>query len=167
MSESPGNLETMGRQVQNMVERTIQRGVKGFDYVRASAAPVGLTPKDVVLERGTLRMYHYRAQSPEVYRVPVMLVMATTNKAFVFDLAPGQSMVEYLLKQGFDVFVVDWAPPVPEERGLGLADYTQDFLPACVRTVRSITGEPDISIIGYCMGGVLSTIYAATHPDGP
>ena len=159
--------ESMGQQVQALVERTIQRGLKGFDYVTAGPPPVGQTPKDVVYERGTLRLYHYRAQSPEVYRVPVMLVMATTNKAFVFDLAPGQSLVEYLLKQGFDVFVVDWAPPEPEERGLNLADYTQDFLPTCVRQVQRITGEPDISIVGYCQGGVLSLIYAATHADGP
>ncbi len=164
---NPNSLEEMGRRVQQMVERTIQRGVKGFDYVTAGAAPVGRTPKDVVYERGTLRLYHYQAQSPEVYRVPVMLVMATTNKAFVFDLAPGQSMVEFLLKRGFDVFVVDWAPPMPEERSLALADYTQDFLPTCVRKVQSITGEPDVSIVGYCMGGVLSLIYAATHADGP
>lgn len=150
-----------------MVDRAIQRSIKGLEFITAPAAPVGLTPKDVVYERGTLRLYHYHPLSDEVYRVPVLLVMATTNKAFVFDLAPGQSMVEFLLKQGFDVFVIDWAPPTPEERGLTLDDYTQDFIPACVRKVAEISGEPDLSIIGYCMGGVLSLIYAATHTDGP
>ncbi len=166
MAQETGT-SAIGTQVRDMVEKTIQRGVKGIEYVTAGDAPVGRTPKDVVYEQGTLRLYHYHPQSAEVYRVPVLLVMATTNKAFVFDLAPGQSMVEYLLKQGFDVFVVDWAPPQPEERGLTLADYTQDFIPTCVRTVLNITGEPDLSIVGYCMGGVLSSIYAATHPDGP
>lgn len=153
--------------VNRMIERTISRSVKGLNYIRAPAAEVGRTPKDVVLERGTLRLYHYHPQADEIYRVPVLLVMATTNKAYVFDLAPGQSMVEFLLKRGFDVFVLDWEPPQPHERNLDLSDYTQDFIPACIRHIRQLTGEPDVSIVGYCMGGVLSCIYAATHPDGP
>ncbi len=125
-------------------------------------AEVGLTPKEVLYERGTLRLYHYLPQADELYRVPILLVMATTNKAYVFDLAPGQSMVEYLLQQGFDVYVIDWEPPLPEERSLSLADYTQDFIPTCVQMVIDDSGEPDLSIVGYCMGGVLSLIYAAT-----
>jgi polyhydroxyalkanoate synthase len=128
---------------------------------------VGVTPKEVLYERGTLRLYHYLPLADEVYRVPVLLVMATTNKAYVFDLAPGQSMVQYLCESGFDVYVIDWEPPAPQERNLDLADYTQDFIPTCVRLVQQDSGEPDISIVGYCMGGVLSLIYAATHVDGP
>jgi polyhydroxyalkanoate synthase len=159
--------EGLRERVQVMVDRAIQRSVKGVEFITAPKAPVGLTPKDVIYERGTLRLYHYHPLSDEVYRVPVLLVMATTNKAFVFDLAPGQSMVEFLSKQGFDVFVIDWEPPTPEERGLTLDDYTQDFIPTCVSKVMQETGEPDVSIIGYCMGGVLSVIYAATHTDGP
>ena len=96
-----------------------------------------LTPKDVILSRGTMQLYHYRPQADEVYRVPVLLVMATTNRAYVFDLAPGQSMVEYLLKAGYDVFVLDWDPPLPEERRLTLTDYTQDsFLTVSARSRR-------------------------------
>lgn len=158
---------SMATRVNKLVEKTIARNVKGLDYIRAPAAPVGLTPKETVLERGTLRLYHYHPQSSEVYRVPVLLVMATTNKAYIFDLAPGQSMVEFLLKKGFDVFVLDWEAPQLHERNLDLATYTQDFIPSCLRTMARITGEPDASIIGYCMGGVLSTIYAASNPDGP
>lgn len=159
--------EGWGKRIQEMVDRTIQRNIKGFNYLTSSKPDVGLTPKDVILSRGTMQLYHYRPQADEVYRVPVLLVMATTNRAYVFDLAPGQSMVEYLLKAGYDVFVLDWDPPLPEERRLTLADYTQDFIPDCIRAIEEDTGEPDLSIIGYCMGGVLSLIYASTHPDGP
>lgn len=154
-----------GERMREAVERAIQRGVKGFQYASSGAAKVGLTPKDVVYSRGTLQLYHYRAQADEIYRVPLLLVMATTNKAFVFDLLPGQSLVEFLLQRGFDVFVLDWDAPTQQERGLTLDDYTQDFIPTCVRKVQEISGENDVSIIGYCMGGVLSLIYAATHPD--
>ena len=164
MSETRANV--MDR-ASKLVERTIARNLKGLDFLTMPPAKVGLTPKEVLYERGTLRLYHYLPQADELYRVPILLVMATTNKAYVFDLAPGQSMVEYLLKEGFDVYVIDWEPPLPEERGLSLADYAQDFIPTCVQMVIDDSGEPDVSIVGYCMGGVLSLIYAASHTDGP
>ena len=144
MSEPGLDRDLLGN-MQTFVQRAIDRGRRSFELATASPEPVGLTPKDVLYSRGTLRLYHYHPISDEVYRVPVLLVMATTNKAFVFDLAPGQSMVEFLLKQGFDVFVIDWAPPTPEERGLRLADYTQDFIPACIDKVQAETGETDVS----------------------
>ena len=109
--------DDVGTRVRDMVERAIQRGVKGFQYATSGPAKVGLSPKTTLYGRGTLQLYHYTPQSDELYRVPVLMVMATTNKAFVFDLLPGQSMVEFLLKRGFDVFVIDWNAPAPEERG--------------------------------------------------
>ncbi|XOV86159.1 MAG: PHA/PHB synthase family protein [Pseudomonadota bacterium] len=166
MSEAGVDNELVG-QMRELVDKTIQRTVKGVQFLRAGKADVGLTPKDLVYDKGTLKLYHYHPMEDEIYRIPVILVMATTNKGYLFDLLPGQSMIEFLLKNGYDVFMVDWDPPLPSERGLGLADYTQDFLPACVDKVMEITGEQDVNIIGYCMGGVLSLIYAATHLDGP
>lgn len=157
----------IGDRVKRLVDQAILRSVKGLEFITAPAPDVGLTPKETVYERGTLKLYHYLPQSDEVYRVPVLMVMATTQRAYVFDLAPGQSMVEYLLKNGFDLYVIDWEPPTPEERNLDLADYTQDFIPTCIRIIQQECGEPDVSIVGYCMGGVLSLIYAATHADGP
>ena len=162
-ADSPGITD----RVRDLVDQAILRSVKGLEYITSPGPAVGVTPKEVLYERGTLRLYHYLPLADEVYRVPVLLVMATTNKAYVFDLAPGQSMVQYLCESGFDVYVIDWEPPAPQERNLDLADYTQDFIPTCVRLVQQDSGEPDISIVGYCMGGVLSLIYAATHADGP
>ncbi len=164
---APSSASNIRERVEQTVNRAIQRSVKGLQLVTAPPAQVGLTPKDVVLERGTLRLYHYVPQSDEVYRVPVIIVMATTNKGFLFDLAPSQSFVEFLLQRGYDVYMIDWEAPQPEERHLNLASYTQDFIPSCVELVTQRSGEPDVSIIGYCAGGMLSVIYAATHPDGP
>ena len=82
-------------------------------------------------------------------------------------MLPGQSMVEFLLNEGFDVYVIDWEPPLPSERNLRLADYTDDFIPTCIDIALEDCGEPDINLVGYCQGGILSLIYAATHLDGP
>lgn len=161
------NLEEIQAGIQAFVEQAVERGKKSLELANAPAQPVGLTPKDVLYSNGTVRLYHYRAQTDEVYRIPVLLVMATTNKAFIFDLAPGRSMIEYMVKQGFDMYVLDWDAPTWAERGLTMKDYTQDFIPTCIRKIQEDSGEEDVSVIGYCMGGVLSLIYAATHADGP
>lgn len=157
----------MTDQMKALVDKTILRGIKGFDYIQSGSTPVGLTPKELILEQGTLQLYHYLPTTDEVYRIPLIIVMATTNKGFLFDLMPGHSMVEYLLDNGFDVYMIDWDPPTMRERGLRLADYTQDFLPTCIEKVQQDSGVEDVNILGYCQGGVLSLIYAATNPDGP
>jgi polyhydroxyalkanoate synthase len=146
------------------VERTIQRSIKGLEYFASPAPVVGHTPKDVIFEQGTLHLYHYHPQSAEIYRVPILIVMATSNRGYILDLAPGQSFVEYLLRQGYDVYLIDWSAPISSDRGLRFADYTLRFIPECVQRVRDDSGEDDVTVIGYCMGGVLSVMYAALHP---
>lgn len=162
-SDAPNPLD----QARVEFERAMQRNIKGLDYFTSPAPTLGISPKDLILSKGTLRLYHYRALVDEIYRVPIMLVMATTNRGYIFDMVPGQSFVEFLLKAGYDVYMVDWEPPRPEEKHLGLEDYILDFLPTCVDKVQETSGEPDLSVIGYCFGGVLSVLWAALHPDGP
>ena len=161
MSGEAGLLER-GRQE---FERALQRNIKGLGYFTSPAPVMGASAKDVLIERGTLRLYHYRPLTDEIYRVPVLLVMATTNRGYIFDLTPGQSLVEYLLQRGYDVFMIDWEAPRADEKTLDLASYVLDFLPSCVARVKQVTGEPDISVLGYCFGGVLSLLWAALHPD--
>ena len=149
------------------IDRAIQRNLKGFGYLGSPDPAVGQTPKTLLHRRGTLSLYHYKPMEKEVYRVPILFVMATTNKAFIFDLAPGQSLIEFLLKRGHDIYVMDWNPPTGEERYLKIESYVLDFIPDCVQRVQRHSGVDDVTIVGYCFGGVLSTIYAALHTDGP
>ncbi|WP_326525004.1 alpha/beta fold hydrolase [Sphingomonas sp.] len=148
-------------------ERAMARNIKGLGYFASSAPVLGATPKDVLIRRGTMQLYHYRATSDEVYRTPLLLVMATTNRGYIFDMVPGQSLVEFLLNAGYDVFMLDWDVPRTDERRLGMADYVLDFLPAAVARVLEETGEDDLTVVGYCFGGVLSLLYTALHADGP
>ncbi|TMJ52318.1 MAG: alpha/beta fold hydrolase [Alphaproteobacteria bacterium] len=162
-----GGADLLESRIRAEVERAIQRNIKGLEYFGSPAPVLGSTPKDLLCKRGTLNLYHYRPVADELYRVPLLMVMATTNRGYIFDLAPGQSLVEFLLKQGYDVYLIDWSPPRPDEKRLRLEDYTLDFLPDCVRRVQEDAGEEEVTILGYCMGGVLSVIYAALHPQGP
>ena len=142
------------------------RNIKGLGYFTSPAPVLGASPKEVLIERGTMRLYRYRPRVDDVYRVPILLVMATTNRGYIFDMVPGQSLVEYLLEAGFDVFMLDWAPPRADEKALTLDSYVLDFLPQAVARVADETGEPDVSVIGYCFGGVLSLLWAALEGTG-
>jgi len=125
------------------------------------------TPKALIHARGTLKLYHFLPAHDEVYRVPLLLVMSLVSRVYILDLMKGQSLVEYLVGRGFDVYMIDWGVPRPEHAGLGLEDYVLDFLPECIDRVAAHSGEHEVSLVGYCMGGMLASMYAALHADGP
>lgn len=153
--------------IREEIDRAVQRGLVGMEYVSIGETDVGLTPKDTIHARGTMKLYHYRATTDEIYRVPVLMVMSLITKPYILDLTPGQSLVEYLVNQGFDVFLIDWGIPRKEDKHLRLEDYALDFIPDCIRKVQEAAGEEDVSLVGYCMGGLLAALYLALHPEGP
>ncbi len=158
----------IGAVVQQEVERTITRAQRGIDVLLNRDEPeVGKTPRDVIYQRGTMQLYHYLPMSDEVYRIPVVLVMSLISKAYILDLTPGFSFVEFLLKSGFDVYMIDWGVPRPEDKKLKLEDYTMDFIPACIAEIQKESGEENVSVIGYCMGGLLSILYGGLHENSP
>jgi polyhydroxyalkanoate synthase subunit PhaC len=168
MSTAPAfDFATIPERIQSEVQRAIQRSVKGAEYFTSSGPTLGSTPKDILSVRGTMRLYHYRPLADEIYRVPILIVMATTNRGYIMDMLPGQSLIEFLLKRGYDVYMLDWTAPKPEEQCLRMEDYVLDFIPHCVKLVQEDSGEEDVSVIGYCFGGVLSLLYGAIHADGP
>lgn len=154
-------------QARALFDRAIQRNLKGLEYFASPAPTLGASPKDLLIQRGTMNLYHYRPMTDDVYRVPLLLVMATTNRGYIFDMVPGQSLVEYLLKAGYDVFMLDWTAPRADEKTLTLADYVTDFIPTAIARVQQETGEQDFSVVGYCFGGVLSLLWAALNPQAP
>jgi len=148
------------------VERAILRNIKGLTYFASPAPAVGTTPKDLVRSHGTYALYHYRPLTAELYRVPVLMVMAPSNRGYVFDLAPGQSLVEFMLRQGYDVYMIDWNAPRSDEKSLRIEDYVLRFIPDAVAFICKDTRVEEVTVLGYCMGGVLSVIYAALHAGG-
>ena len=164
----PPDVNKILEAAQSRIDRNRKRIQKGLDILLArEEPPVGVTPKDVIYSRGTLRLYHYRPLSDEVYRVPVIFVMSLVSKPWILDLTSGQSFVQYMLAQGFDVFMVDWGVPRPEDGRLRFEDYVQDLMPRCFEEVQKATGEPDFTLLGYCMGGLFTLMYAGINPDAP
>ena len=161
------DLASIPERIQQEVQRAIMRSIKGVEYFTSSGPSLGVTPKDILSARGTMNLYHYRPLADEVYRVPILIVMATTNRGYILDMVPGQSFIEFLLRQGYDVYMLDWTAPRPEEKSLRMEDYVLDFIPYCIRRVQEDSGETDVSVIGYCFGGVLSLLYGSIFHNGP
>lgn len=156
------------QRVKMVVERTLARNIPGLELPQTLSDPdVGQTPKEVVYTRETFRLYHYLPLQDEIYRVPILIVMSPVARGYILDLTAGQSFVEYLLLQGYDVFLMDWVAPRREHARLGMQEFVMDFMNECIARVQAESGEPDVTIIGYCMGGMLSLIHAALDVDGP
>lgn len=128
-------------------------------------AEIAATPKDVVWTHRKTTLYRYRS-SDRVHPVPVLLVFALINRPHIFDLRPGNSFVEFLLGEGFDVFLLDWGEPDDEDADTGLGHYACEALPWGVREALRAAGEDELSLLGWCIGGTLCAMHAALEPAG-
>ena len=154
-------------QVQTELDKAARRQINGWKALTVPSTAGGISKKETVLRRGTMNLDHYLPVRDEVFRTPLFFVMATTNRAYILDLLPGQSMIEFLLNRGYDIYVLDWTAPSAAEKTLRLEDYIGAFIPSCIAEIGKRSGEPDVTLIGYCMGGVLALIYAALEFKGP
>ena len=121
------------------------------------------TPSRIAYEGGKLRLLHYAPAEP-AHSTPILLVYALIKHAFILDLAPDRSVVQSLVRQGFEVYLTDWIPPTDGDNRRGLDGYVNDDLVNASRVILSENGTNRVSIIGYCLGALLATIYTALHP---
>jgi polyhydroxyalkanoate synthase len=145
--------------VQRDVERAVLRGRNGLRYAAGTSRPkVGRTPKDVVWRRHKAELWRYRNDDVR-YAPPVVIVHSLVSRSYVLDLYPGNSAIDFLLKQGLDVYLVDWGVADEAESGNTLETYTERYLP---EALAAVGGE--VTVLGYCFGGVLSLLAAADLP---
>lgn len=149
-------------------ERTGKRMEAAVGYaLQPPSTPVGCSPKTVVWRKNKAKLYRYEATAPRKHAVPMLLIYALINKPYIMDLTPGNSLVEDMVSRGYDVYMLDWGIPGEEDAGMRLEDYILDYIPRAVQAVLATSGAKELSIVGYCMGGTLSTCYAALHPEAP
>ena len=116
---------------------------------------LALTPGSVVLRTEVFELIQYRPQTERVREVPLLFAPPTINKYYVLDLAPGRSMVEWLVQQGQQVFVISWRNPGAEQGHFDLDTYSAAVLEAR-DAVAAITRQPSVHLNGACSGGIIS-----------
>ncbi|HEX3052661.1 MAG TPA: alpha/beta fold hydrolase [Aggregatilineaceae bacterium] len=125
---------------------------------------VGQTPADVIYTEDHLRLLHYHPQVASPLPVPVLCVPSLINQYYVMDLIPERSLVGYLLAQGLDVYMLDWGTATEADRCRTMDEYIGVLLRRVVQVIQRATGQPTVSLLGYCMGGMMSLVYAALFP---
>jgi polyhydroxyalkanoate synthase subunit PhaC len=155
----------MVARVNRDVQRSFLRARNGLRYVRGTHRPkLGATPKDVVWQRDKAQLWRYRG-GPVRFDEPLLIVTSLVSRSYILDLLPGGSSVEFLRNHGFDVFMVDWGIPDELDAANTYESYIDEYLPRTVEAVFRETGAEQITMIGYCLGGVLATLYACGHDD--
>ena len=132
--------------------------------VKGDAFGVGkdlaVTPGSVVARTEVCELLQYQPATPAVHQFPLLLVPPMINKYYVTDIAPGRSMIEYFVSQGYQVFVISWRNPGRQARGWDLNTYGEAVV-ASIGAAREITKAPKVNIIGLCAGGILSSMVGA------
>jgi polyhydroxyalkanoate synthase subunit PhaC len=122
---------------------------------------IAATPGAVVFRNDLLELIQYASTTEKVYRRPLLFVPPLVNKYYLFDLSPKSSYLKWLVDQGHTVFVISWANPDERHADTGLEAYVKDGIVAAMDAVEKATGEADVDLVSYCLGGTLTAMTLA------
>src|ERR1700692_1999911 len=141
------------------LEDAIKKYRAGMEIILEGAkADAGQTPKEIIWTKNKARLYHYEPSAPKVFPVPILLVYALINRSYILDLMPGNSLVEFLVGKGFDVYMLDWGTPGDEDKDISFEHYVLDYIPQAVKKMLRNAHAEEFTLLGYCMGGTMSAM---------
>lgn len=102
---------------------------------------------------------------PETHGVPLVLVPPLAARPAIFDLMPKRSLVKYFCARGYRVYLIDWGEPGAEQAHYGLGAYVNDLMPEALQRIREHAQVQDLSLFGWCLGGLFCLMYAGVSSD--
>jgi polyhydroxyalkanoate synthase len=147
--------------VQDMVKTLTQMHDPAPEGFRVGK-DLACTPGKVVFRNDLFELIQYAPQTAEVQAEPILIVPAWIMKYYILDLSPHNSMVNYLVGQGFTVFMISWCNPTAEQAELSLEDYRMIGVMAALDAAGRILPDRKVHAVGYCLGGTMLAIAAAT-----
>ncbi|MCG8448659.1 MAG: alpha/beta fold hydrolase, partial [Pirellulales bacterium] len=139
-------------------------------YVQALQPPrnhqgkrFGYSPFDVVYREGTLKLLRFRSTSGADFVEPILICFAVINRPYILDLHHRRSVVQQLLRRGFDVYMIDWGTPTATDCNNGLHTYICRFMKHAADFVCQQREVNQLNLLGYCMGGTMSAMYASLY----
>ncbi|MGH8503402.1 MAG: PHA/PHB synthase family protein [Gammaproteobacteria bacterium] len=119
------------------------------------------TPGKVVYRNKLIELIQYEPQTRQVHETPMLFIPPWINKYYILDLQPKNSMVKYLVEQGFTVFMISWKNPDAAMERTKFEDYMTLGPLAAVDVIKDITGSETANPVGYCIGGTLLAVTLA------
>ena len=129
---------------------------------------IGISPGKVVFQDELMQLIQYEPMTETVLKRPLLIIPPWINKFYILDMRPNNSFVRYAVSQGHTVFVISWVNPDERLAEKNFEDYMKEGLFGALDAIERATGEREVNVIGYCLGGTLlaSTLaYMAVKGD--
>ncbi|MEM7073503.1 MAG: class I poly(R)-hydroxyalkanoic acid synthase [Pseudomonadota bacterium] len=128
---------------------------------------VAVTPGQVVYRNRMMELIQYAPTTEKVHKTPIVIFPPWINKFYILDLKQENSLIKWIVDQGYTLFVVSWINPDESYSETGMEDYVEDGFLAAIREARAITGEKQVNTVGYCIAGTtLHITLALLHKRG-
>ncbi|SFC70488.1 polyhydroxyalkanoate synthase [Bacillus sp. OV322] len=135
-----------------------------FELLKEPMPDMGMTDRMAIWKKNKATLWYYKPEEKK-YKVPIFLIYSLVNEPILLDLAPGYSLIEAFVKQGFEVYLLDFGIPGYEDSDLGLDQYITDYIGKGVQRALKHSHAKDISVMGFCLGGTLAAIYASVAEE--
>lgn len=126
---------------------------------------IASTPYEIVYQQDRVRLKHYGTKDTIQLKPPLLVVYALINRETMLDLQPDRSVVQNFIRDGLDVYMIDWGYPLRKDRFLTIDDHVNGYMNDVIDFILERHGIPQINLMGICMGGTFSVMYAAQHPE--
>ncbi len=165
MSRSPIDVELILSKIAEKTTQSSSQAQKAWDVMLEDLdTNIAVTPYDVVYQEDRVKLKHYK---PDVIKskTPLLITYALINRETMLDLQPERSVVQIMLSQGQEVYMVDWGYPSRKDQFLTIDDHVNWYMDEMVDYVRKAHNLEKINMMGICMGGAFTVMYAALHPE--
>ena len=177
----PSVLKTVRNTASGLTRQGALYAGNAFDRVfrAASLVQAGQTPFETLHSDGLVSLRYYPPLQEDfieldgmvipverkTHRTPIVIIPPLAVNMLIYDLFPQRSLVRFLRAKGFEVYLIDWGMPTREHSHYNLHTYVAELLPAYLNRVREHSGEQELSLHGWSMGGMFTLFYSALSKD--
>ena len=118
---------------------------------------VAVSPGKIVFQNDLMQLIQYAPSTEQVYKRPLLIVPPWINKFYVLDLQPKNSLIKWIVDESYTLFVISWVNPRQDLAHKTFDDYMREGPLAALDAIEAAIGEKEVNLLGFCIGGILTT----------